>query len=531
MNEKKTGMGTEEDEETGVAEGGGFRDNRRGLVVGGIVLVLLLVGVGIAGAAVATTTTGSSSSSTSATSPQPTSKEASPPSGFGVGSPPVFSRNQTIPHPTASPTTPTDSQGRLTLFPTISPPPALESSDPPNNRPALSRPPMVFLPQVPSISVEYPTEGVRQPFADAAPTGRVKPAKWGPILDDFVVTNDTSFGSLVAMSSAGGIVAVTAPNSSAVYVLDPRQRRGWLLVGLEPLRAPNIAPGSRLHVSVNFEGHVVAFGGDRTVQVLDLGRGPVINGTVTTDWTQRGNDWVLNSTLTALSLSSTGTVLALSTAGNNNNNNNSCTVCLYSWNGRSWDRFLSDIVLPNETLPVTSTLVSSRGSPVAIATRNRVCVVEHDLVSNTWQPRGAGFVTSNNNNNNNATATTKTLMAMSDDGRVLAFANSHGRGIQVWEWQQGNAWVERGRGVRIANSLRDLALSRQGNALATVDGNNGVVQVLVWDAAGNQWTPQGSIIDSLDAKSVSLSSDGSIMSIGGNDRINGSGLVSLYLWG
>jgi hypothetical protein len=146
-------------------------------------------------------------------------------------------------------------------------------------------------------------------------------------------------------------------------------------------------------------------------------------------------------------------------------------------------------------------------------------------------------------------------VALSSDGTVLAIGAPSNNGangadsghVRVYVWT-GSSWTQRGSDIDGEaagdQSGRSVSLSSDGTVLAIGapgnDGNgsdSGQVRVYVW--TGSVWSRRGSDINGeavLDALglTVSLSSDGTVLAAGapGNDGVNGSdsGHVRVYKW-
>ena len=144
-------------------------------------------------------------------------------------------------------------------------------------------------------------------------------------------------------------------------------------------------------------------------------------------------------------------------------------------------------------------------------------------------------------------------VSISSDGTIVAIGadNNDGNGtnsghVRIYEWN-GSAWIQRGNDIdgEAANDLsgRSVSLSSDGTIVAIGADNNdgngsaaGHVRVYEWNSGSSSWDKKGSDIDGeaagdLSGWRVSLSSDGTIVAIGayGNDgNGNAAGHVRVY---
>ena len=147
-------------------------------------------------------------------------------------------------------------------------------------------------------------------------------------------------------------------------------------------------------------------------------------------------------------------------------------------------------------------------------------------------------------------------LSLSSDGTILAIGadgndgngNSAGH-VRVYEWNSGSSsWVQKGSDIDGAaagdGSGRSVSLSSDGSVVAigapTNDDNGndaGHVRVYEWNSGSSSWVQKGSDIDGEAAGdrsgySVSLSSDGAIIAIGAPKNAGGlgGGHVRVYEW-
>ena len=141
-------------------------------------------------------------------------------------------------------------------------------------------------------------------------------------------------------------------------------------------------------------------------------------------------------------------------------------------------------------------------------------------------------------------------VSLSSDGSVVAIgtpyndANGSNSGhTRIYTWN-GTAWIQRGEDIygeeRYENSGRSVSLSSDGTVVAIGayrnDGNRGTTRIYAWN--GTNWAKRGLDLDGeaegdYSGWPVSLSSDGTVVAIGayGNDA-NGSqgGHARIYAW-
>jgi hypothetical protein len=259
---------------------------------------------------------------------------------------------------------------------------------------------------------------------------------------------------------------------------------------------------------------------------------------------------------TSVSISSDGSVLAIGAPKNSGNGTLRGHVRIYAWNGSAWAQRGSDIDGgTNNEQSGYSVSLSSDGSVIAIGARlnsanqtlsGKVRVYRWDGTS--WVQRGSDISGPNTNYSYFGTS-----VSLSSNGDVLAIGASGGNStisptnttglVQVYTWS-GTAWVQRGSNMT-GTSAGDyfgysVSLSANGNLLAVSApwgaGTKG--QVKVYDWGGSTWNLRGAAIDGeatgdYSGKSVSLSSDGTVLAIGADANSNSisvSGHVRVYAW-
>jgi hypothetical protein len=259
----------------------------------------------------------------------------------------------------------------------------------------------------------------------------------------------------------------------------------------------------------------------------------------------------------SVSLSSDGSYLAVGAVGTDTSVVDTGQVRVYQWSGSAWDQVGAGIdgEAMDDQFGVSVSL-SGAGSRVAIGApyndgngglSGHARMYEWN--GSVWSQMGSDIDGESSGDKSGAT------VSLSSDGSVVAvsaYANSAsgyitGQGhVRIYEWN-GSEWALKGDEINGEASSDgsgiSVSLSSNGNIVAIGafgndgNGNNsGHVRVYVWD--GTAWIQQGADIDGEAAsdysgRSVSLSSDGSIVAIGAanNDgNGNNSGHVRVYQW-
>lgn len=307
-------------------------------------------------------------------------------------------------------------------------------------------------------------------------------------------------------------------------------------------------------VSLSSDGTIVAIGAD-----MNNGNGAsaghvrvyFLDGA---NWTQRGQDIdgeaAGDQSGWSVSLSSDGSVLAIGALGNDENGNVAGQVRVYYWNGSNWIQRGLDIDGEAENdQSGFSVSLSSDGLVLAIGTPRGSGETGYVRVyywnGSNWLQRGQDF------NGDAADSWCGSSVSLSSDGSFLvigasgnpAFDSASGP-VRVYYWD-GTNWVQKGQGIDSVDSGfgRSVSLSSDGSILAIgspySDGNgssSGEVRIYYWD--GSNWMQRGLDIDGeaggdQSGMSVSLCSDGSVVAISalfndGNGNL--SGHVRVYNW-
>jgi len=250
----------------------------------------------------------------------------------------------------------------------------------------------------------------------------------------------------------------------------------------------------------------------------------------------------------AVSLSSDGTILAIGAIKNDGNGNNSGHVRVYEFVNSNWIQLGGDIngAASGDWFGYSLSL-SDNGTILAIGAYlsdvngNRSGQVKvYEYSNNTWAQLGSDI------NGEAANHYSGASVSLSDDGSILAIGaskvNMGGGRVKVYKYNNViGSWVQRGYdldGLGGDNFGRSVSLSSDGTILAVGgdehDGNgtnSGYVKVYEF-VIGAGWTQLGSDIDGDGSYhyfgySVSLSDDGSSVAIGAKGY-PGGGNVRVY---
>jgi phage tail sheath gpL-like len=368
-------------------------------------------------------------------------------------------------------------------------------------------------------------------------------------------------GRSVSLSSSGNTLAIGAllndgagrdAGHARIYDWDtvtiPNQ---WTKRGLD-IDGEAAGDYSGISVSLSSDGNIVAIGA-----LYNDGAGSNAGhvrvyywDTVSTPnkWTQRGQDIngeaVNDNSGWSVSLSSDGNTVAVGGPYNDGSITNAGHVRIYDWNTVSWTQRGSDIdgegINDNSGVSVS---LSSDGNTVAIGARyndgsasnaGHARVYDWDTVStpNKWTQRGQDINGEAESDNSGWS------VSLSSNGDTVAVGaiNNDGNGsnaghVRVYDWDTTvtpNRWTQRGQDINGEavndNSGFSVSLSSDGNTVAVGgpynDGTGvdaGHVRVYDWNTVS--WTQRGSDIDGEATEdysgwSVSLSSNGNILAVG-----------------
>jgi hypothetical protein len=312
-------------------------------------------------------------------------------------------------------------------------------------------------------------------------------------------------------------------------------------------------------VAISSDGSVVAIGAtSNDGTVFDSGHVRVYAWSGSS-WVQRGSDIngesASDASGIAVALSSDGSIVAIGAHLNGGAGAESGHVRVYVWNGTSWLQRGADI--DGEAAydrSGSSVAISSDGSIVAIGARqndgaaaNAGHVRVYVWDGTSWLQRGADI------DGEAASDESGFQVSLSDDGTIVAIGspnNGVARGsVRVYAWN-GTSWVQRGAdldGEAIADYSATVSMSSDGSVVAIGgtghDGggaDSGHVRVYGWN--GTSWVQRGADLDgeaSDDSfgEAVSLSSDGTVLAVGAsyNDGTSGSssdnrGHVRVFVW-
>jgi hypothetical protein len=365
----------------------------------------------------------------------------------------------------------------------------------------------------------------------------------------------------------GGAPTVSQPTNesgTSSPSFQPTNPFDWQQKGAD-INGEATADNSGWSVSLSSNGTIIAIGAplnDGTdseaghVRVYEWNAG-------TSSWDQMGADIdgeaASDQSGYSVSLSSDGTVLAIGAPYNNGNGSDSGHVRVYEWNSTDWQQ--KGIDIDGEAASDYSgwsVSLSSDGNMVAIgavynddngSNSGHVRVYEWDTVTSDWVQKGADIGGEAAGDYSGWSVS----LSSGADGTVLAIGAPYNGGngyesghVRVYEWNT-SSWVQKGGdidGEAVGDkSGSSVSLSSDGNMVAIGayynDGNgtwSGHGRVYEWNAGTTSWVQKGSDIDGEagndeSGKSVSLSSDGTVLAIGAplNDEAgSNSGHVRVY---
>ena len=254
-----------------------------------------------------------------------------------------------------------------------------------------------------------------------------------------------------------------------------------------------------------------------------------------------------------VSLSSDGTRVAISAPLNDGNGNMSGHVRVYEWSGDAWTQLGDDIDGDPSSRSGNSLSLSSDGTIVAIGAEAAYSdegytgqVRVYEWSGDAWTQLGDDI------NGETGGDTSGDSVSLSSNGTRIAIGaksngdNGHLAGhVRVYEWDN-DTWTQLGQDIdgekRYHFSGASVSLSSDGTRVAIgAPGFNGFYtsgEVRIFDLINNTWIQTGQVIDgeAVDdgsGRSVSLSSDGTIVAIGASGNDGGgsySGHVRVYQW-
>jgi hypothetical protein len=426
----------------------------------------------------------------------------------------------------------------------------------------------------PSLLCEYynglsVVEVAGTPYVPPPPTTWVQR---GADIDGEANNDYSGSGYSVSLSSNGSIVAIGAPYNAGggsqrghvrVYAWNGAT---WVQRGADIDGEAN-SNQSGFSVSLSTDGSIVAIGAPYNAGGgSERGHVRVYawNGAT---WVQRGadidgeanNDYsgysVSDYSGYSVSLSSNGSIVAIGAPYAGSGSQINGHVRVYAWNGAAWVQRGADIDgEANNDQSGYSVSLSTDGSIVAIGAlynagggfrRGHVRVYAWNEATSTWVRRGADIDGEANSNQSGFS------VSLSTDGSIVAIGAPYNAGggserghVRVYAWN-GATWVQRGADidgeVNSDQSGRSVSLSTDGSivaigALYNAGGGTqrGHVRIYAWNGAA--WVQRGADIDGeanndQSGYSVSLSSNGSIVAIGANYNAGGGyriGHVRVY---
>jgi len=264
---------------------------------------------------------------------------------------------------------------------------------------------------------------------------------------------------------------------------------------------------------------------------------------ITDAWMQLGSDidgFGVRYEVRRMSLSGNGSILAIGEPANNVPGRHA-QVRVFNWSGTSWNQMGNTIDDLDRRYGIPLTL-SNDGSILAIGTYSSdeniglVRVLQWNGAD--WSQLGEAI------DGEPDTDIFDRSVSLSGDGTIVAIGARHAR---VFQWSAGTIWTQLGGVIDregesdYVNRLSPVSLSKDGSVLAmgayTMNSYVGFVRVFDWN--GVSWNQRGNDIvgeaqGDASGRSLSLSSDGDIVAIGapGNNGVNGgnSGHVRVYQW-
>ena len=249
----------------------------------------------------------------------------------------------------------------------------------------------------------------------------------------------------------------------------------------------------------------------------------------------------------SVSMSSDGTIVAIGSTYNDGNGSNSGHVRVYEYSGSSWSQLGADINGEAASdISGYSVSMSSDGTIVAIGSNfndgngsssGHVRVYQYS--SGSWTQLGGDI------NGEAANDYSGNSVSLSSDGTIVAIGatGNDGNGsnsghVRVYEYS-GSSWSQLGADINGDSSGdysgRSVSLSSDGTivAIGAPDNDgNGIYSghVRVYEYSGSSWSQLGADINGdssgdYSGYSVSLSSDGTIVAIGAPDN-DGNGIYS-----
>ena len=249
-----------------------------------------------------------------------------------------------------------------------------------------------------------------------------------------------------------------------------------------------------------------------------------------------------------MSLSSSGTVVAIGAILNDGVGDFSGHARIFMWNGTSWTQLGSDIDAESANDQNGSSVsINSDGTIVAIGARANDGGGNFSGSTRVYNWNGVSWTQLGSDIDGQAGDSSGDSVSIDGDGTSVAigsYGNDNG-GInagcaRVYTWN-GTSWIQKGNNINGAvageYSGRFVSLSKDGNVLAIgailndgntgdINDNRGAVRVYVWNGTG--WIQRGTSISGelsgdQSGQSVSLNYNGSVLAISG-------GAARVYYW-
>nr|WP_321229258.1 T9SS type A sorting domain-containing protein [uncultured Psychroserpens sp.] len=281
-------------------------------------------------------------------------------------------------------------------------------------------------------------------------------------------------------------------------------------------------------VSISSNGNIVAIGALGDGLGNDIGYARVFENQ-SGNWVQLGNTIESvdfnDSFGSSLSLSSDGTILVINAHNSNENGYDTGKVQIFQYDGTNWNQLGQSIIGANSFEIGFDVDISDDGGIIAISSKEKDRVYIYSFNGSSWNLLG------NVINGEFLDDWAGYSISLSSDGSKIAIGaifndgngNNSGQ-VRVYEYN-GMDWFQLGNDIDGEAPLDgfgvDVSLSSSGNILAVgASGNeNGTGHVRVFQYNNSNWIQigndiDGEVIDEFFGSSVSLSSDGGIVSIG-----------------
>jgi hypothetical protein len=300
----------------------------------------------------------------------------------------------------------------------------------------------------------------------------------------------------------------------------------------------NGGAGDRLgyRVASNSDGTIIAATARRT----DSNRGTArVYAYSNSAWTQRGNDLDGETSNDffgeSLALNSSGTIVAV---GSVRNSSYTGHVRVWEWSGSSWsrkgadidgeasaDRFGSSVSLSSDGLILASGAIYNDGGG---SNAGHVRVFVWNSNTSAWDQRGSDIDGTSANDNSGVS------VSLSSDGTILAVGRymQQSSRVRVFQWT-GSSWTQVGSDFDSSAVDAGYTVSISFNGTRVAVGNEGSGSAGVFEWSGSSWDLMGSRLtgNSYWGRTVSLSSDGTILGVGELGLSNNQkGSVSVFYW-